>query len=212
MPNRIGTVPLFLYLIPPEKFLINRLPTDILYVTPDSILNHIIVLATDLDKKGEHQILKKCLGDMRLEYMKKKACTEQEKEEEEKKDVRLKLIDKTSKKYKALLELVNKILKNIGNEPITDLLDFKNIDRVQIIKDKNRKSLLAMENNLFGKELFSKTKIRFRDSDAQNWVLNVLRALCKDINLSFEYIKKDSYQQLADGRRYRRTTQLYSIC
>ena len=50
-------------------------------------------------------------------------------------------ITKDSEKYKVALKLVNKILVNLGKDEITDLTDFKDIDREDIIKDVNKKAL-----------------------------------------------------------------------
>ena len=54
-------------------------------------------------------------------------------------------VDMNSDKYKITLKFVNKLLENIGYKKINDLTEFKNINRDDIIKNKNKKSLDAME-------------------------------------------------------------------
>ena len=58
-------------------------------------------------------------------------------------------IDKTTDKYKMLLELVNKILVSVGKEEINDLRQFKNIDRKHIITDDVRKQIDVMSKDIF---------------------------------------------------------------
>ena len=54
------------------------------------------------------------------------------------------VIDKNSTKYKILLKFTNKLLVNMGKPCITDLTDFKNIDRLDLLIDKNTKTLEDM--------------------------------------------------------------------
>ena len=102
------------------------------------------------------------------------------------------VIDKTSKKYQIALKFVNLILKNINKPEITDLIDFKYIDRVDIIKDENKAALIELENEIFAKDCFDKKKSRFfyRNS-VKNYILTFMRYVCNDLDLDLKYVKKN---------------------
>jgi len=89
-------------------------------------------------------------------------------------------IDKTTTKYKLLLKYVNGILKNIGKEEIDDLTKFKDIDRLDIIKEINLKLLDSMAPTLF--KHFDKKGVGYYRK-TQGKALNCLRGLCKELGL-----------------------------
>lgn len=108
-----------------------------------------------------------------------KLYTEHIEEKKPKKD-----IDKTTDKYIVLLEFVNGMLKNIGKDEITDLRDFKDIYREDILKEENKQLLISMQKRLF-------THFNKRNSGyyrkGSGWPLNVLRGMCKEIDLEITY-------------------------
>ncbi len=115
--------------------------------------------------------------------------------------------DTNDTKKKLMLKLLNKILANIGKEKITDITEFIDIDREDIIKEKNIKSLNEMQNDLF--EVFNKSKSGFyRKTD--NIVLNCLRGLLKELNYDFVRKCKEKSEYI-DGKSYRRKHVYYSI-
>lgn len=112
-----------------------------------------------------------------------------------------------SDKYKVALKLVNKILVNIGKEEIDDLIKFSGIDREDIIKEVNKKSLMEMEGELV--ELFTKKKLGlYRKTDGI--VLNCLRGLMKEIG--YQLVKEQKGKMvIIDGKSYEKTCMIYSI-
>ncbi len=95
-------------------------------------------------------------------------------------------IDKDSEKYKVALKFVNKILVNIGKEEVAELIDFKDIDREDIIKEVNKESFREMENELF--EQFDKVKMGwYRRNIVSSYILTFLRNMCTDLGYSFTY-------------------------
>ena len=116
-------------------------------------------------------------------------------------------IDKTSQKYVLLLEFINKILVNIGKNEIDDLTKFKNIDRIDIIKPKNKVILEDMAPKLF--KHFNKAKSGYYKK-TKNQVLNVIRGLCKQNGLILKS-KPKSLTSKINGSYYGRTHMLYSI-
>ena len=116
-------------------------------------------------------------------------------------------VDKNTDKYKLLLEFINKLLNNIDKDPITDLTDFKDIDRLDIIQKKNKIILDKMTLRLF--KVFDKSKTGYcRNTDAI--VLNCLRGLCKQTGLILKNKKKDVFDVI-NGKSYRSTHYTYSI-
>lgn len=112
-------------------------------------------------------------------------------------------VDTTAPKYKLTLKFLNKILENNNKELITNIFDFKNIDRLDIIKEENKKLLEDMSKDLF-KEFDKKKVGYYRKTD--NIVLNVLRGLIKD--LGYELIRKQTGRTI---KSMHRTHYLYSI-
>jgi len=97
-------------------------------------------------------------------------------------------IDKNSPKYQFALKFVNKLLKNMKKSEINDLTDFKDIDRDDIITEKNTEMLTKMENELY--MYFDKTLCGYyRKTDT--YVLTTLRAITKTLGLKLNYVHKD---------------------
>lgn len=117
-------------------------------------------------------------------------------------------IDKTTDKYILLLEYVNKILENMNKNPINDLLEFKNIDRLDIIKDDNIKILDTMAPRLFKK--FNKDKCGYYRK-VDSIALNCLRGMCKELGLCLITEKKDITHRIGEATGFRKTHQMYTI-
>jgi hypothetical protein len=97
-----------------------------------------------------------------------------------KKDKVIKVYDKNSEKYKIVLKYVNKLLENIeGKQQITDLTQFKKIDRLDIIKECNKVILDEMKSEILTH--FSKRNSGFDRIESINVNLNVLRCICKEL-------------------------------
>ena len=112
-----------------------------------------------------------------------------------------------SPKYKLALKFVNKILVNIGKDEVDDLTKFVNIDREDIIKEVNRKSLEEMEGELL--KLFDKKKLGlYRRTDTI--ALNCLRGMMKEIGYKLIKEQKDITSTI-DGQNYRKTHMIYHI-
>lgn len=129
--------------------------------------------------------------------------------EPEKKIEKVKIqIEKDSDKYKVTLKLLNKILVNIGKEEIDDITKFKDIDREDIIKDVNVKSLCEMEKELFT-EHYNKKKCGFyRATDLR--ALNCLRSIIKNAGFTFSSTKREKCEKI-NGKSYKRSHYFYSI-
>lgn len=116
-------------------------------------------------------------------------------------------VDKNSEKYIVALKFVNKILVNIGKEEIDDLIKFQDIDRDEIIKDVNKKTLQEMENEIF--KYYDKNKCNYYRK-TNSLVLNCLRGMIKQLGLSMTNVKKD-ITIIHDGLKYRKTHMMYTI-
>lgn len=143
------------------------------------------------------------LDDKQIEALYKLYQDVVKKQEEEKKNILEELDKNTAKKYKIGLKIVNKILENIGKSQIQDLTEFKHIERVDLLKQENKDVLLEMDDEIFS--LFDKIKCAYyRKTD--NYVLNFLRGMCKELDLKLTSHKKDLYKN-----NYRYTHTYYSI-
>lgn len=80
-------------------------------------------------------------------------------------------------KYKVTLKFINAILHNIEKEPIDDLSQFVDIDRLDLMKDVNMITLESMENEIF--QYFDKRKCRY-NTPSKNTVLNCLQEMLYD--------------------------------
>ena len=99
-------------------------------------------------------------------------------------------INKKTGKYVILLKLLNKILTNLSKNNITDLTEFQNIDRDDIIKEENVNCYDELENEIF--EYFDKAKCGwYRRNRTKNYLLTFLRVACENIGLKFSYIQKN---------------------
>lgn len=96
-------------------------------------------------------------------------------------------VSKTTPQYKILLELVNGILKNLNKEKITDLTDFKNINRLDIIRKDNTILLDEMSDRIF--KHYTKAAVPYHRK-SPNITLNCLRGMCKVIGLKFQKTQK----------------------
>ena len=104
-------------------------------------------------------------------------------------------INKDSDKYIVCLKFINKILVNLTKPEIDDLVKFIDIDREDIIKDVNKKSLVDMEKELF--KQFDKKKCGYyRKTDAL--VLNCLRGMMKEIGYEMAKKQKDKSEFIND--------------
>ena len=117
------------------------------------------------------------------------------------------IIDKNTKKYKIFLKFINKILVNIGKDEIDDLVQFKNINRVDIIKPENKVILEEMAPKLF--TYFDKRKSGYYRK-SPNIVHNVIRCMCRDLKISFIKKKKAVYERI-NNISYRRTGYFYTM-
>jgi len=94
--------------------------------------------------------------------------------------------DIVNNKNNVLLKYVNAILTNIGKEPIENLTDFKEIERLDVIKEENFESLVLLKD-----EIFAHFDCRqcgwYKRKSTKNYVLSFLRYALTDINLKLIY-------------------------
>ena len=112
-----------------------------------------------------------------------------------------------SDKYKIALKLVNCILVNIGKNTINDLVDFKEIDREDIIKDINKESMYKMENEIF--LLFDRTNVGYYRK-TKYVTLNWLRGILKEIGYKLTKSNVERTEIIND-KRYKVLYTFYQI-
>lgn len=117
-------------------------------------------------------------------------------------------IDKTTKQYQAALKYVNCLLGLLNKEPITDLTEFKKVDRLDIIKPEHKPTLNELHKDLF--KHFDKIKCGYYCKNTPNFTLNILRGLCKQLGLELYRVRKDKWHKIND-KSYKRTHMMYFI-
>lgn len=111
--------------------------------------------------------------------------------------------------YKISLTFINRILVNLGKNEVADLLEFKDIDRENIISDACKQIFTDLEKELF--QQFDKVKCGwYRRNDTKHYILTFLRYMCNQLDLLFSYYKKD-ITEVVNGKNYRKTHVYYSI-
>lgn len=105
-------------------------------------------------------------------------------------------IDKADPKYQAALIFVNAILKNLNKPEITDLTDFRNIYRCDIITDENKAVVDKMSDILFKENVFDKKKCGYyRRKHVQNYILTLLRYICSELGLKLTITEKKTQKE-----------------
>jgi hypothetical protein len=90
------------------------------------------------------------------------------------------IIDKTTDMYIVTLKFVNALLTNMNMNVIDDLLNFKQIKRVDFTQERNIATLYELADEIF--KLFDKQKCGFYIKN-EYIVLNVLKNMCKQQGL-----------------------------
>lgn len=127
------------------------------------------------------------------------------KEEEERKKNSIIHVDKTTERYKLLLEYTNNILENMGRNPIDDVTEFQRIDREDIVTEKNKKMAEGMKKRL--NKHFDKAKNVYATSKGKNTLPhNLLRGLCKEVGVGYVGIKGTKWRDKTLKSKY-----MYSI-
>lgn len=96
-----------------------------------------------------------------------------------------------------LLKIINKILKNLNMNGINDLIEFKKINRDDILNEQNKKIANEMENEIFGP--FNKTKCGYYRRDNKQYILNLLKGMIKEVG--YALIKRNKDRKNKDGTR-----------
>ena len=111
--------------------------------------------------------------------------------------------------YIVLLKFLNIILTNINKPNIKKLEEFKNIDRLDIIKEENEKSLNDMEDEIY--KHYDKAKCGwYRRKSTKSYILTFIRYACNIIGYSFQYNQKDIITRI-NKRNMRDTHIIYYI-
>ena len=171
----------------------------------------------DLNKRGNKIIMEptkedilKYITEFDINTLKKiyKNYKKKEKPEEKTEEKEIN-IDKTTEKYKLVLNIINKLLENLGKDTIDDLTQFNKIDREDIILEKNKKILDDYQDEIL--KHFEKNEIGYyRKNKNKNYILTFLRHACDVIGLKFGYIQTQCPETILD-KKFRRTHFLYSI-
>jgi len=126
---------------------------------------------------------------------------------DDKEKVQKNKVDKDSDKYKVTLKFVNKILTNLEKQIIDDLTDFRDIDRVDMLKDVNKQTLKDMEAEIF--QHYNKNSCGYYRK-SESMIVNCLRHMVKALGLQLVRKQKD-VSHVIEGVNFRKTHIFYSI-
>ena len=140
--------------------------------------------------------LSETLAEFSVEQQKQLLCIALKLKEKYKKEAKNKklvnyvpTVDKSAPKYKICLNLVNKMLENMGRERITDLTEFKEISREDLGKEANKKTIEDMADELF--VFFNRYSFAwYRRNGIKNYSLIFLKNVCKDLGLKLITLNK----------------------
>lgn len=118
--------------------------------------------------------------------------------------------DQSNIKYNLVMQLINKILVNIQKPEITDLVQFTNIQRESLLNESNLAIIESMESELF--KYFNKAKCSYyrKAETKNNYVVNCLRGLCKQIDYKMNSIEK-GHVIVIDNKHYCEKYYVYFI-
>jgi len=113
-------------------------------------------------------------------------------------------------KYNLVLELVNKFLLNMNKPIITELEQFINIVRQDVITEANYKVVEDMEPSIL--KHFDKAKSGYyqKKRAGDNYPVNFLRGLLRQINYKLEHKEEDKTIKI-NNQSYRQKIIYYSI-
>lgn len=121
-------------------------------------------------------------------------------------------IDKNSVEYKAILKYANVILTNAKKDNITDLLEFKKISRVEILKECNREPLLnGIAAEIFETGKFDKHKGNYYKKHLKTWHYNVFKSVVNQLGLNLKPIQVTTSSKLETGHYAIKSHIVYSI-
>lgn len=173
-----------------------------------NILNNIEIAINDTENVDKNCIQKGCKKTKKAidKFDQKSNKTMQKFDKKDRKPIQR--ASKDDPKYIILLKLLNTILVNINKLQITEITDFVDICRYDIIKPINKTSLEAMEHEIF--PIYNKKNCSYYRKNANGFVLNCLRGMIKEINYEISFKSKDIYVNI-DGTNFRKTDTIYTI-
>lgn len=117
------------------------------------------------------------------------------------------LVDTNTSRYKLLLDLVNKLLVDMGKPEIDDLLKFSRIDRHDMMKC-DKQIIIDMKKDLRKHFILNSA---FSKVTATSYCVSTLRSLVKQMGLKFDKKKKSIMTHRANGMYKRTYTTVYFI-
>ena len=92
--------------------------------------------------------------------------------------------NKMGEKYQVLLKYLNRLLVNMGNNPIQDVRDFKNIKKNDLLTEENDKVFEDMKEEIY--RYYGKYNLRYDQKNTiKNYMLTLLKTMCGELFLNF---------------------------
>lgn len=97
--------------------------------------------------------------------------------------------DEQPEKYQLLLNLANIVFKHLNKDPIDNLLDFKMIERIHIVKKEVNDDFRLIMEDFYTH--FDKHKTCFYKKDLPSWTFLTLKKASSQLGLKIEITHKD---------------------
>ena len=107
--------------------------------------------------------------------------------------------DSNNLKQDLLLEFINLMFEKLGRTKIDELLEFKMVDRCDLINEEFISVFSILEHEIL--ELFTKTQIRYHKKDTEGYFVNFIKYVCDDIGLKFKATQKNKYHKSKATRK-----------
>lgn len=95
-----------------------------------------------------------------------------------------KYIPPKKEQYDIIMILLNKILKNCGKPEIAHALDFREINKIDLLNEKNINLIDEMKDDIF-KHYDKNDSGYYRRANIKNYLLTFLRYACKELKMKF---------------------------
>jgi ABC-type proline/glycine betaine transport system ATPase subunit len=168
---------------------------DIMYNTFIDKLKHDNIMKKYEDIKDNDKKTQKSKKDAKKESVTEESSEEESSESDNEKEVKSsKKKEDTTKKEEIILKILNHVLKTCKKAEITNIYDFKDINREDIIKC-NHDIFATMEKEIVAN--FDKAKIGwYRYKTTNNYVLTWIKGACPQANAKFTYRRTHQNNEL----------------
>lgn len=109
-------------------------------------------------------------------------------------------IDVSSPNYVAALKLANIVLTNNGLAPITNLLEFRGIERELFLKTEINEAFDQIKDEFY--TCYNKSKTGYYRKDVISWSFVAFKNAIKQLGFDFKVVKKPSSRMIGTRKSF----------